>query len=217
MGDGDVAGAPVVERSAEGGVVGASNLMGGGGVLGRNEFVAGGEDGDTGFADDGDGGSADGGGDGGDARADESAGGDEFGALREVAAGGVDVFAGSGWCFVEGGEGVVAGDLFVRDDCVAVGGDLGASHDFPTGAVGERGGTRCAGGVESGDGEAGALGDGCRGAKTDTIHHDAIVGREGAIGDEGGREDAPVGRGEGGLLGGEMGEIGEDEGLGFGG
>jgi len=212
---GDFAGAPGVEGGAEGGIVGAANLVGGRNLFGRNEFVAGGEDGDAGLADDGEGGGPDGGGDGGDAGGDHGAGGDKFGTLREVAAEGVDVGAGGGWGFGENGVTAVAFDLFVRDDGVAIIGEAGPGHDLPTGVIGEWFGGGVAGGVEAMDSDPGIGDGGVRGTEADAIHHDTIVGREGAVGGEGGGEDALIGEFERDIFGGEDGQVGEDEMLGF--
>lgn len=211
VGEGDLGGAPGFDGGFEGEAIGAPELMGERGVLGREEFVAGGEDGDAGEAGDGEGGGSDGGGKAELERAEEGAGGEEEVALGGVTALAVDEFSGLDFA-VDLGVGVGEGEFLVGDDGIAVRREDGTGHDLPAGAGGEWSGGGGAGGVESVEGEIFFTGV----PEGDAVHGDAIEGREGAVGVEGFAEDAVEGFGEGNGLRREGRDRGEDEGFRFG-
>ncbi len=116
------------DLGGEGEGVGIADLMGERGLVERDDFVAGREDGDAGFGVNGDVGGADGGTEGDAGVAEAFAGGEEDGSGGSFGGPGVEVEAGGG-----GGDGdvsFVAGSVFNHDDGIGALGERGAGHDF---------------------------------------------------------------------------------------
>lgn len=166
------------------------DLMRSGGGAGIDHFIPGGENDDSGFAKDLEFGCADGSSDGGDAGVDASMSRDEEITGSVVTACAVHVFAGLS-AILGKRDGVLSGarEQLVGNHGVAIQGETGAGHDFPTLAGRERGGIRIAGSMNAGHGEEGVVSE-IAASKANAIHHDSVVRGQWSVGGELRGEDA---------------------------
>ena len=106
--------------------------------------------------------------------------------------------------------------VFVGHNRIAVGWEAGPGHDLPAMSCRERFGRRGAGGMHTRESEAGFAPD-VRRPEADTVHHDAVIGRQGAVGAQFPDQNSAVRMLEAALLASEFREMGEGDGLrGFG-